>query len=90
MIKLTVVDNYTSVTIKRKDDGDGLDINDFLDLCKCAALGLSYQQRSWEDAILDAAEEIKEMNGPDVEFSFEPGSDDYIEPAPAPKPWENI
>lgn len=39
-------------------------ITEFLDQCRRAALALGYQPQTWDEAILDAADDLRQDNEP--------------------------
>lgn len=57
-MKLYIDDGATKITIE--NERTDLNIYEMLEIFEQAALGLSYLPESWEDAILDLADEIED------------------------------
>ena len=59
-ITLSVTAFGKTVTITQPDE---LNIHDFLNICKTLAMAIEYQPESWNDAILEAADDIEVADG---------------------------
>jgi len=59
MLTITVSDDYGEVSIVRSNPNGNVyvDMDAFLSICHTAAMGLTYTEKSWQDAVIRLADE---------------------------------